>query len=77
MKNVLNYIRENYVPNKDNISFNSKVPSDELRNNINKNRDIIQDNNEFIHQNNNIKKINNNFINDTLIDKEKKETNLN
>ena len=24
--NVHNYIRENYVPNKDNISFNSKVP---------------------------------------------------
>ena len=49
--NVHNYIRENYAPNKDNISFNSNVPSVELRNNINKNRDIIQDNNEFIHQN--------------------------
>ena len=75
--NVHNYIRENYAPNKDNISFNSNVPSVELRNNINKNRDIIQDNNEFIHQNNNLKKIINNFINDPLIDKEKKETNLN
>ena len=75
--NVHNYIRENYAPNKDNISFNSNVPSVELRNNINKNRDIIQDNNEFIHQNNNLNKINNNFVNDPFIDKEKKEINLN
>ncbi len=75
--NIHNYIRENYAPNKDNMSFHSKFPLDELKINKSKNINVNQDNNVFLNQNKNLKKINNNFLNDPLNDKENIEMKLN